>query len=25
MFLEAYEPGWTASQQDLELSFTEPW
>jgi hypothetical protein len=22
-FLEAYEPGWTASQQD-ELSFTEP-
>lgn len=23
-FLEAYEPGWTASQQDMELSLTEP-
>ncbi|KAF8700852.1 hypothetical protein HU200_034218 [Digitaria exilis] len=23
-FLEAYEPGWTASQQEIELSFTEP-
>ncbi|CAD6218010.1 unnamed protein product [Miscanthus lutarioriparius] len=23
-FLEAYEPGWTASQQEMELSFTEP-
>lgn len=24
-FLEAYEPGWAASQQEMELSFTEPW
>ncbi|XP_038970191.1 uncharacterized protein LOC120104035 isoform X2 [Phoenix dactylifera] len=23
-FLEAYEPGWTASQQDMELSLIEP-